>query len=84
MAFPKQFLRPSAEVAETVRRNRRMIRQVAYLCAESQRELDASYALLRKVEPSMADGRPNRSTQSTEIQPKKTADAADVRLTECP
>jgi hypothetical protein len=56
MAFPQQFLRCSAEIAETVRRNRRMIRQVAYLCAESQRELDDSYALLRQVERSMREG----------------------------
>ncbi len=57
MAFPHQFLKPSAEVAETVRRNRRMIRQVAYLCAESQREPDTSHALLRHMERSMRDGR---------------------------
>ena len=71
MDFPQQFLRPSAEVAETVRRHRRMIRQVAYLCAESQRGLDASYALLRQVERSIGDGRQNRPAQSTGIQPKK-------------
>jgi len=68
MAFPHQFLKPSAEVAETVRRNRRMIRQVAYLCAESQRELDDSYALLRQVERSMGDGRQNRPKESTGFQ----------------
>jgi hypothetical protein len=71
MAFPQQFLRCSAEIAETVRRNRRMIRQVAYLCAESQRELDDSYALLRQVERSMREGGQNRSGESTEIQPEK-------------
>jgi hypothetical protein len=71
MAFAHQFLKPSAEIAETVRRNRRMIRQVAYLCAESQRELDDSYAPLRQVGRSIAAGRQNRSAQSTENQPKK-------------
>lgn len=71
MAFPYQLHARSADVAETVRSNRRMIRQVAYICAESQRELDSSYALLRQVERSMADGRQNRSRQSTEIQPER-------------
>ena len=69
MAFPYQFLKPSAEVEETVRRNRRMIRRVAQLCAESQRELDASYALLRQVERSMRERWPNGS--KTEIQPTR-------------
>ena len=49
MASPHHFLKASADVAETVRRNRRIIRQVADLCAGSERELDAAYDLLRKV-----------------------------------
>jgi len=47
MPLPPQFRKASAEIAETVRRNRRMIRQVADLCAGSERELEASYDLLR-------------------------------------
>jgi hypothetical protein len=49
------FLKASADAAVTVRRNKRMIREVVRLCAESQRELDASYALLRQVQPFPGD-----------------------------
>lgn len=55
MDISQQVLNVSAEVAETVHRNRRMIRDVAYLCAGSERELASSYDLLRKVRRSISD-----------------------------
>jgi len=71
MVFAQRFLSPSVEAGEIVRRNRRMIREVARLCAECERELDASYALLRRVERSTGDGRRKGSAQATEVEPKK-------------
>lgn len=44
-----QLLKASADVVEAMRRNRRVVREMADICAKSRLELDSSYELLRKV-----------------------------------
>jgi hypothetical protein len=51
MPVPRHFFKACEEAADATRRNRLAIVQIADLCAGSRREIAASYALLRELQP---------------------------------
>jgi len=65
MGLSQCFQKASAELEEITRRNRLAIDQKASLCAGSQRELDASYALLRQGERSLGETPPPSANRRT-------------------
>jgi hypothetical protein len=85
MSAPQQYRKISADVAEADRRCRRIIGEIAQKCAESRRELEASYDLLRNVQRSMNDGSPPKSVKGDQLSRSGgSGHTTRVGFTPCP
>jgi hypothetical protein len=85
MASTQQFiLKASADAAESVRSNKRAIRQIDESCAASRRELESSYELLRKVRRSLGETPPTKSVEGGTEKPEQNRRTRGLRFTQMP